>query len=162
MICLTSKNCAFRDSNSRLFFSSQALCRLVHSRPGHFLHVEQRICNNKLVYFYASEWSELTMEPLCFWSVVRRRQSPQVLTLLVIVVALLSLSFGKQHRWWQDHRGSSLFSTSFIIKLHALLYLISHNALEDGRLYDKLAQNITPLPSGLNWGFALGVHVFRK
>ena len=32
---VTSKNCAYRDSNSDLSLSSQALCRLVHSRPGH-------------------------------------------------------------------------------------------------------------------------------
>ena len=30
---VTSKNCAYRDSNSELSLSSQALCRLVHSLP---------------------------------------------------------------------------------------------------------------------------------
>ena len=34
---VTSKNGAYWDSNSELFLSSQALCRLVHSRPGHIV-----------------------------------------------------------------------------------------------------------------------------
>ena len=39
----SSKNGAYRDSNLELFISSQALCRLVHSRPGHLLYVAQCI-----------------------------------------------------------------------------------------------------------------------
>ena len=36
----SSKNGAYRNPNSELFLSSQALCRLVHSRPGHLYNVQ--------------------------------------------------------------------------------------------------------------------------
>ena len=48
---VTSKNCASQDSNSGLYFASQALCRLVHSRPGHLLYVVQCIYIRSITIF---------------------------------------------------------------------------------------------------------------
>ena len=57
-IC-SSTNGAYRDSNSELFLTSQALCRLVHSRPGHLLYVVQ------CIYFaLRSLYSALNVIPL--------------------------------------------------------------------------------------------------
>ena len=49
---VTSKNCASQDSE--LYFSSQALCRLVHSRPGHLF-----ICRAVHLYsFYNTTYTQ--------------------------------------------------------------------------------------------------------
>ena len=65
----SSKNGAYRDSNSELFLSSQALCRLVHSRPGHLLYVVQCIfiCALRSLYS-ASQCQSITLlsSPLKF------------------------------------------------------------------------------------------------
>ena len=54
---VTSKICAYRDSNSDLSLSSQALCRLVHFRPGHCLY---NVCRALYLFVHCAHFIALS------------------------------------------------------------------------------------------------------